>query len=332
MLPRCVRRLPSETPSRWPRVFGQTGEGATVDQSFGREYRIRKQRDIDRVFARRCSVADEQLVIYGCENDLPHPRLAISVSRKLGKPVFRNRWKRLIREVFRQRKADIPSGIDYIVIPRKGIEPDFHELWYRIPSLMKQLARRLRRTGGSKEEPSRQRSRAGGSRQEVSRNLPNDQPTSPLPPKSGPDTGEASRSDSLSSATAFDFGDSPFAGLDRARTALLDDQVGDQAACGLLSCNGRMSTWGKIICPIGWTIRAVYLCVNWVLAGVLIAIVSLYRWTISPMLGRCCRFEPSCSLYFIQAVQKYGAFIGTWKGVCRILRCHPWHPGGYDPP
>jgi uncharacterized protein len=66
--------------------------------------------------------------------------------------------------------------------------------------------------------------------------------------------------------------------------------------------------------------------------AILIAAALAYRWTISPILGRHCRFEPSCSKYFIGAVRKYGAIRGTWRGILRICRCHPWHPGGYDPP
>ncbi len=65
---------------------------------------------------------------------------------------------------------------------------------------------------------------------------------------------------------------------------------------------------------------------------VLIAAVWLYQWLVSPLLGRHCRFEPSCSKYFIGAVQKYGALRGTCRGIMCICRCHPWNPGGYDPP
>ena len=63
-----------------------------------------------------------------------------------------------------------------------------------------------------------------------------------------------------------------------------------------------------------------------------IALVRIYQWTLSPLLGQRCRFTPSCSEYFIGAVRKYGLVRGGWKGACRIGRCHPWHPGGYDPP
>lgn len=64
----------------------------------------------------------------------------------------------------------------------------------------------------------------------------------------------------------------------------------------------------------------------------LIALVRSYQWTLSPLVGPKCRFEPSCSNYFILAVEKYGAIRGTVRGLARIARCHPFHPGGYDPP
>ncbi len=65
--------------------------------------------------------------------------------------------------------------------------------------------------------------------------------------------------------------------------------------------------------------------------------VRCYQWAISPILhtvvpGSGCRFTPSCSQYFIEAVRKYGPLRGALKGVARICRCHPWHPGGHDPP
>ena len=67
-------------------------------------------------------------------------------------------------------------------------------------------------------------------------------------------------------------------------------------------------------------------------SAVLIGLVVVYKATLSPLLGRHCRFEPTCSSYFRQAVQKHGAVRGSLKGISRICRCHPWHPGGYDPP
>jgi putative membrane protein insertion efficiency factor len=67
-------------------------------------------------------------------------------------------------------------------------------------------------------------------------------------------------------------------------------------------------------------------------ANLLVVLVRVYQWTLSPLLGQRCRFHPSCSEYFIGAVRKYGALSGTARGIWRIMRCHPFHPGGYDPP
>jgi len=67
-------------------------------------------------------------------------------------------------------------------------------------------------------------------------------------------------------------------------------------------------------------------------AKVLIGLVRVYQYTISPLIGQRCRFYPSCSNYFIEAIRKYGALRGSLRGVWRILRCNPWNPGGIDPP
>jgi len=81
--------------------------------------------------------------------------------------------------------------------------------------------------------------------------------------------------------------------------------------------------------------RAVRRTADWLVglpAAILIGLVSLYRWLISPLIGRHCRFEPSCSVYFIASVRKYGAIRGAYRGIRRICRCHPFNPGGFDPP
>ncbi|WP_217351394.1 membrane protein insertion efficiency factor YidD [Aquisalimonas sp. 2447] len=56
-----------------------------------------------------------------------------------------------------------------------------------------------------------------------------------------------------------------------------------------------------------------------------------YQLLVSPFLGNCCRFYPSCSEYTIEAVAAHGVGQGLWLGIRRILKCHPWHPGGVDP-
>ena len=63
----------------------------------------------------------------------------------------------------------------------------------------------------------------------------------------------------------------------------------------------------------------------------LIALVRFYRYAISPMLGRNCRFHPTCSEYAIEAIERHGALRGGWMAAKRVGRCHPFNPGGYDP-
>lgn len=64
----------------------------------------------------------------------------------------------------------------------------------------------------------------------------------------------------------------------------------------------------------------------------MVAVIRWYQIAISPLLGPSCRFTPTCSAYAIEAIRRYGPIRGGWKAVRRILRCHPWNPGGYDPP
>lgn len=67
------------------------------------------------------------------------------------------------------------------------------------------------------------------------------------------------------------------------------------------------------------------------LAKLLIWLVRGYQLAISPLLPPSCRFHPSCSCYAIEALKRHGPFKGLWLALRRIGRCHPWHPGGYDP-
>jgi len=64
---------------------------------------------------------------------------------------------------------------------------------------------------------------------------------------------------------------------------------------------------------------------------VVLSFLQLYKTLVSPFLPPACRFEPTCSVYMMEAVEKYGAIRGTWMGVKRILRCQPFSKGGYDP-
>ncbi|MDA8115154.1 membrane protein insertion efficiency factor YidD [Acidithiobacillus sp.] len=64
---------------------------------------------------------------------------------------------------------------------------------------------------------------------------------------------------------------------------------------------------------------------------VAVVVVRGYQYVISPMLGHHCRFYPTCSEYTCQAIERYGIAKGSWLGIKRISRCHPWQPGGVDP-
>ena len=74
---------------------------------------------------------------------------------------------------------------------------------------------------------------------------------------------------------------------------------------------------------------------NWIsraLIALMVLLIRSYQIVISPMIGPNCRFTPTCSAYAIGAIQKHGLFRGVWAAARRISRCHPWNPGGYDPP
>lgn len=61
-------------------------------------------------------------------------------------------------------------------------------------------------------------------------------------------------------------------------------------------------------------------------------LIRLYQWTLSPYLGRACRFYPTCSNYALEAIELHGTLRGSWLAARRLCKCHPFHPGGFDPP
>ncbi len=63
----------------------------------------------------------------------------------------------------------------------------------------------------------------------------------------------------------------------------------------------------------------------------LLALIQVYRYAVSPFLGQRCRFHPSCSAYAAEALTRYGPLRGSWLAIKRVFRCHPFHPGGHDP-
>ncbi len=67
-----------------------------------------------------------------------------------------------------------------------------------------------------------------------------------------------------------------------------------------------------------------------VVGWLILKLIKLYQWLLSPILGQQCRFQPTCSHYMAGCIEAHGTFRGVWLGLRRIGRCHPWHPGGVD--
>jgi ribonuclease P protein component len=111
---------------------------------------LRLPSEFRRVYERRRSVSDHLLIVYACENNLPHLRLGLSVSRKVGQATKRNRLRRLYREAFRLTRQEMPTGLDLVLIPRSSEEPTLDELKQALPRLVSQLARKLARERGPK--------------------------------------------------------------------------------------------------------------------------------------------------------------------------------------
>jgi len=112
---------------------------------FPQTLRLKTPAQFKAVYDRKKSVSDGLLVVYAAANGLPHPRVGLSVSRKVGNAVVRNRWKRLLREAFRLSQHTLPAGLDFILIPRSGqTEPALEPL---IASLTKLTADAARRVG-----------------------------------------------------------------------------------------------------------------------------------------------------------------------------------------
>jgi ribonuclease P protein component len=124
--------------------MSESHEPSRSDIQFRSADRLKSGADFRRIYALRRSVGGSLLVLYGATNSLTHTRLGLSVSRKVGGAVVRNRWKRLLREAFRTSRSQLPVGLDLIAIPRANRPPELKALQAELVELAGRLARRLK--------------------------------------------------------------------------------------------------------------------------------------------------------------------------------------------
>lgn len=113
--------------------------------SFQKSDRVVRQIDFDRVHQSELFAADKTLVIKAVTNANEFSRLGLSISKRVGNAVVRNRWKRRIREAFRQNRKRLPVGWDFVIRPRKGAQLDFNKIEQSLLTLTQRIAKYDRR-------------------------------------------------------------------------------------------------------------------------------------------------------------------------------------------
>ena len=125
-----------------------------TSQRFPKRMRLLDAKHFERVFAERASASDSWIVLYAAANEAGHARLGLTVPRRIGGAVRRNRWKRLLREAFRLHQHELPS-LDLVCIPRAAALPDFSQLTASLLALSQRLGRKIQqpRISSTKSDP-----------------------------------------------------------------------------------------------------------------------------------------------------------------------------------
>jgi ribonuclease P protein component len=121
---------------------------------FPKSARLLKPAEFDRVFRKRTSASDGMIVLYAALGTSEQPRLGLTVSRKRGNAVVRNRWKRSLREAFRLVQHDLPRHLDLVVLPQRGAAPDVVRLQSSLLKLALKLSKKLSASSAGKEPKS----------------------------------------------------------------------------------------------------------------------------------------------------------------------------------
>ncbi len=253
------------------------------------------------------------LVIYAAPNELGHPRLGLSVGRRVGNAVRRNRIKRLLREALRLAQHELPGSLDLLVV----VKPHDPLTLERYRSLLLGAAR------GLADAWRRDRSPPTGHAESARSSSTG--PGSPPPSRdaqSEPDPPRRGASEDHPKPMASAALPQRHAGVNVPRCGSLQPDVAATRPTSParpvepLPASASLSARSRTARPI---------------ARLLIASVRGYQRTLALVLGGQCRFSPTCSEYAIEALDRHGAVRGAWLALRRIGRCNPWGPSGDDP-
>ena len=281
------------------------------DYSFPKSARLLKRRQflaISQPSARPdLTIKAGSFLVLGSSNGLNNSRLGVTVTKKVGSAVTRNRIRRLVREYFRHNSDRWTVKLDMVVIARHqagqrtspALRSDLELIGHKLSAWQKKNHQ------PQPDRPEHQESLTIGQNSSLAKDQRRDDKSFPIPdtldtirPAEPEHTDEpANKSTTRSKPTenfrGFDDGPMPRTGL----------QWLEDLSMALWHLPGRLA----------------------------LAFIFFYQKCISPLLPPCCRFRPTCSCYAAEAVKVHGFLRGSYLSVRRILKCHPFHPGGYDP-